>query len=94
MGTPHWGVLAYLLVAWGVITGLLVILLIYRGILSSKEEDQIFLDKAEDHIAREQREIVARLVRLSRPIAVLGVLSGVMLLVIAGLWVWEGLKSF
>jgi hypothetical protein len=94
MGTPHWGLLAYLLVGWGVITGLLVLLLIYRGILSSKEGDQIFLDKAEDHIAREQREIVARLVRLSRPIAVLGVLSGMMLLVIAGLWVWEGLKSF
>jgi len=94
MVTPHWGVLAYLLAAWGVITGLLVILLIYRGILSSKEEDQIFLDKAEDHMAREQQEIVARLVRMSRPIAVLGVLSGVMLLVIAGLWVWEGLKSF
>ncbi len=94
METGQWNLLAYLLVAWGVITAALIVLLIYRGILSSKEEDQMFLDKAEEHIAREQRALVDRLIQLSKPITVLGVLSGVMLLVIAGLWIWEGLKGF
>ncbi|MBI3670497.1 MAG: hypothetical protein HY237_12035 [Acidobacteria bacterium] len=94
MDTLHWSPLLYLAVAWGIITGVLILLLIYRSILSSKEEDQLFLDAAEEHMAAEQREIVARLIRLSKPIAALGVLSGVLLLVIAGMWIWEGLKSF
>lgn len=94
MEAPHWGTLAYLLVAWGIVTGALIVLLIYRSILSTKEEDQLFLDKAEEHMANEQRVIVDRLVRLSKPITVCGVASGALLLVIAGIWIWEGLKSF
>ena len=94
MENPHWGPLYYLLISWAVITCVLIVLVIYRSILSNKEEDQLFLDTAEDYMAREQREIVARLMQLSRPITALGVLSGALLLLIAGMWIWEGLRSF
>ncbi len=94
MDTPHGGLLAYLLIAWATITVGLILLLIYRSILSGKEEDQLFLDAAEAHMAREQQAVVGRLIRLSKPITLLGVLSGVMLLFIAGIWIWQGLKSF
>ncbi|HEV8384283.1 MAG TPA: hypothetical protein VGQ11_05375 [Candidatus Acidoferrales bacterium] len=86
--------LMILFVLWSAVTTVLIIMLIYRSVLSLKEEDQIFLDKAGEHMAQEQRELVARLIRLSKPITVLGVASGVLLLAIAGVWVYEGLKTF
>jgi hypothetical protein len=84
----------YLLVAWGIVTAVFIILLIWRGVLSSHEDDQIFLDAAEEHIAKEQRELVAKISTLSRPLLITGILSGVLLLLAGGLWIYEGLKSF
>ena len=45
-------------------------------------------------IGKSQAEIVGRINRLSKPIMTLMVLSGVLLLGIAGLWLWQGCKSF
>ena len=84
----------YLLVVWGIVTAVFVLLLIWRGVLSSHEDDQIFLDAAEEHMAREQRELVARINTLSRPLLITGVLSGVLLLLAGSLWIYEGLKHF
>ncbi len=87
--------LAYLLLTWGGVTVLLVIMVIYRSTLSSREDDQIFLNKAEDNMmASEQRELISKLDRLSRPIITLATLSGVLLVASAGLWLWNGLKNF
>ena len=94
MDTVQWSPRLYLAVAWGIITAALIVLLIYRSILSNKEEDQLFLDHGEDHIAAENQAIIAKLLGLSKPIFTLGMLSGGLLLVMAGMWIWEGLKSF
>ena len=94
METSELGLLQILLIIWGVITAGLVSLMIYRGILSNREEDQLFLDAAGEHMAREQRVLVAKIMRLTKPIIVFSVLSGGLLLVIAGMWIYEGLKSF
>jgi hypothetical protein len=88
------GTLEMMLVGWGVVTAILVIMWIYRSALENREEDQIFLDAAGDSMAREQRAIVARIEKLSMPITALMVLSGVMLVAVAGLWVYQMIKSF
>jgi beta-lactamase regulating signal transducer with metallopeptidase domain len=86
--------LMFLMVSWGVITAVLVILVIYRGTLSSREDDQIFIDQAEQHHYQEQQLVIAKISRLTKPIIALAVISGVLLLTSAGLWIYEGLKSF
>jgi hypothetical protein len=88
------GPILYLTIAWGVITAVFVGLLIWRSLLASHEDDQIFLDSAQDHMAREQQELIAKISSLSRPITTSGIAAGCLLLLIVGLWLWEGLKSF
>lgn len=88
------GPMLYLLVVWGLVTAIFLALVAWRSVLSSHEDDQIFLDAAEEHMARQQRELIVKINKLSRPILTSGITAGVLLLVIAGLVVYQGLKSF
>ena len=94
MESAFTGSLLYLLIAWGLITAIFLALVAWRSVLSSHEDDQIFLDKAEEHMAREQRELISKINMLSRPILTSGITSGVLLLLIAGIFVYHGLKNF
>jgi len=87
-------ILDMLMISWGVITVALVVLVVYRGTLSSKEDDQIFIDAAEQHHYREQLVIIERISRLTKPIIALAVLSGALLLASAGVWIYQAFKSF
>lgn len=94
MESPSVGLpLLVLLITWAAITAALLVLWIYKGRLEDREEDQLFLDAAEEHIASEQRALVARLVRLNKPMMILGVLSGMLLIICFGMWIWEGLRG-
>jgi hypothetical protein len=77
------------LILWGVITGILAVLLIYRSTISMKEDDQLFLDSAQSNLEQEQREIRMRLQKITPYTTILGVTSGVLLAVSAGMWVYE-----
>jgi len=88
------GPILYLLIAWGVVTAIFLALLLWRSLLTTHEDDQLCLDAAADHIAQEQRELIAKITKLSRPIATSGIAAGALLLLIAGMWLYQGLKSF
>jgi hypothetical protein len=94
MGEAFSGPLMYLLIVWGVVTAVFLLLVAWRSVLSSHEDDQIFIDAAEEHMAREQRELIKKIESLSRPVMMSGITSGVLLLVIAGMFVYNGLKNF
>ena len=80
-----------LLTIWGVLTGILVLLLIYRSTLAMHEDDQLFLNDAESHLQIEQTELQRRMNRIQPILRVLGAGSGLLMLVICGLWLWNGI---
>jgi len=80
--------------ACGVFTVVLAVLLIYRATLSSKEDDQIFIDAAEHHHVEEQKDLIDRMTRLRMPIIMLIVISVVLFLSGVSVWLYQGLKNF
>jgi hypothetical protein len=86
--------LSYLLITWGTITAVLLALVIYGNTLSIREDDEIYLNRAEDHMmAAEQRVLITKMDRLKRVIMVLASVSGILLIASAGLWAWIGFHS-
>ncbi|MGZ5385337.1 MAG: hypothetical protein ACXWH0_15330 [Acidimicrobiia bacterium] len=82
-----------LLILWGVLTAVLVILLIYRSTLAMREDDQLFLSDSESHMQIEQQQVIARLNKVNLPVRILGGASGLLILIIAGMWIYEGLSQ-
>jgi len=85
--------LVALLVVWGVLTGVLVILLIYRSTLTMQEDDQLFLDESESHMEQEQIELMQKVNKLNPFVRWLGAASGLLILVIAGIAIYQGLNQ-
>ena len=85
--------LTWLLIAWGVLTAILIILLIYRSTLTMHEDDQLFLNESDTHMELEQAEVLSKVNKIGPYVKVLGTVSGVMILVIAGIFIYQGLSN-
>jgi hypothetical protein len=81
------------LIAWGVVTGILLILLFYRSTLTRQEDDQLFIDESSSSKATEQSRLIAKVNKLNPLVKLVGATSGVMILAIAGWAVYLGLNS-
>jgi hypothetical protein len=85
--------LTILIALWGVLVICLSGLMIYRGVIGRNEETELMVDQAEHRFADEQRAISERITQLSTPIRYISITAGVLLLVIVGVWIYQGLQS-
>src|SRR5579871_1100844 len=92
---PRWRMspLGWMATVWGVLTGVLVILLIYRSTLTMREDDQLFLDDTKSALEQEQAEIMAKVNKITPFVKVLGAASGLMFLLLAGMFIYQGLNN-
>jgi hypothetical protein len=80
--------------SWGVVTAFLVGILVYRGTLSLREDDQIFIDDAERNYVEEQETILSRIARVRGLVVALSLASATLMVVTASLWIYQGYSSF
>ena len=83
-----------LLIVWGTITLVLVVLLIYRSTLTMHEDDQLFLSEGESQLAQEQQELQQRMSKLQPFVRTCGALSALLLVVMAGIGLYDMYKNF
>jgi multisubunit Na+/H+ antiporter MnhB subunit len=71
----------------------LIVLLIYKSTLTMHEDDQLFLDDANSHMQEEQTELLVKVNRLTIPMRVFSIGSGVFLLAFLALLIYQKLNE-
>ncbi|HVN21560.1 MAG TPA: hypothetical protein VMU05_22430 [Dongiaceae bacterium] len=71
----------------------LIILLIYKSTLTMHEDDQLFLDDANSHMQEEQTELLTKVSKLTIPMRVFSIGSGVFLLAFLALLIYQKLNE-
>ena len=85
--------LQMLLILWGVLTGILVLLLIYRSTLSMHEDDAMFIDDSSKNMREEQEALQLRMGKITPWVHILMACSCVLIIVIAGMAVWQRMNA-
>jgi hypothetical protein len=80
-------------VIFGVFAICLVVLLIYKSTLTMHRDDQLFLDDASSHMHEEQTDLLAKVNRLTIPVRVFSIGSGVFLLVLVAMLIYQKLNE-
>jgi hypothetical protein len=80
-------------VIFGVFAIGLIVLLIYKSTLTMHRDDQLFLDDASSHMHAEQTELLTKVNRLIIPTRVFGVGSGIFLMVLTTMWLYDKLNA-
>jgi hypothetical protein len=81
-----------LAIAWGAVTTVMVILLIYRGTLTMHEDDQLFLDEAESAMQQEQAALLSKIDKLQPYVRATMAGSGALLAILVAIMVYDGIQ--
>jgi len=82
-----------LIVAWAVVTGLFLALLAYNGTITRYEDNQLFLADINANEQQRQNVIVRRVNRTLPYVRALGTLSGILTVLIIGIYTWDSWKQ-
>ena len=81
-------------IAWGAVTTIFVVLMIWKSLVGLREDNVVLLDPAEARQAAEQQLIVARVERATAWAKRFGFLSLALLFVAGGIWAYRGYLAF
>ena len=83
----------WMLLVWGAVTLVFVILMIYRSLVTMREDDQLFLNDRETAMEAEQKVVQRKITRL-RPYAKgFGFASAGLAVIILGVWIYRGITQ-
>lgn len=80
-----------LLIAWAAVTAVFFVVWLYQSTLRLHEDENLFIDEGQAHLAKEQEENFARLEKV-RPYLLVSLSASVVLGVVTfGVWVFQQL---
>lgn len=83
--------LASLAVIWAAVTLVLGGLLLYRFLVSIREDDQLFLDESESHLEQDQKAVISKLNRITPYTKGFAAASVTLAFAMGGLWLYQAL---
>jgi hypothetical protein len=85
--------LTFIWIAWGVVTAIFVVLIIWKSVTGVPEENFLVLDAAQRRADNQHQAVVARVERLTRFAKYCGLASLGLLLISGGVWVYRGIVA-
>lgn len=81
-------------IAWGAVTAVFVVLMIWKSLVGLREDNVVILNPAEARQASDQQVIVAKVQRVTAWAKGFGYLSLALLLVAGGILAYRGYQAF
>jgi len=81
-------------IAWGAVTTVFVLLMIWKSLVGLREDNVVILDPNEAKQVTEQQLIVARVERVTAWAKRFGYASAALLVLAGGVWVYRGYLAF